>query len=234
MSGVAPRPYRQRRRAADAARTRKRLIAATRRLTLARGAPTVDAIAAAADVSVQTLYAHFGSKRALLLEVTRRAAGGTADYLERIRAEHESPLEALYAYAACFAAMAESPETLAHHLAYLQLDLTDPDFLRSARGQARVGDRAIRELIEEAVGQGELARATDVEGVARAVIAVLGGSLLAWAIRQEGTAEHWMRADLDAVLAPYRSRSGRGDGRLRGPRGGAASSPRAGSSRSAR
>jgi AcrR family transcriptional regulator len=67
MSGVAPRPYRQRRRAADAVKTRKRLIAATRRLTLARGAPTVDAIAAAADVSVQTLYAHFGSKRALLL-----------------------------------------------------------------------------------------------------------------------------------------------------------------------
>jgi AcrR family transcriptional regulator len=74
---MAPRTYTQRRRADDAARTRQRIVAATRRLTLAGGAPSVDAIAAASKVSVQTLYAHFGSKRGLLLatidEVQREA-----------------------------------------------------------------------------------------------------------------------------------------------------------------
>ena len=67
MAQMAPRPYNQRRRADDAARTRQRIVAATRRLTVAGGAPSVDAIAAAAKVSVQTVYAHFGSKRGLLL-----------------------------------------------------------------------------------------------------------------------------------------------------------------------
>jgi AcrR family transcriptional regulator len=67
MARMAPRPYRQRRRADEAARTRQRIVAATRRLTVAGGPPSVDAIAAAAKVSVQTVYAHFGSKRGLLL-----------------------------------------------------------------------------------------------------------------------------------------------------------------------
>ena len=33
--------------------------------------------------------------------------------------------------------------------------------------------------------------------------AVLGGSLLTWATYQEGSAARWVRADVDAVLAPY-------------------------------
>jgi AcrR family transcriptional regulator len=67
MPDVATRTYRQTRRADDAARTRKRIVAATRRLTVAGGAPSVDAIASGAKVSVQTIYAQFGSKRGLLL-----------------------------------------------------------------------------------------------------------------------------------------------------------------------
>ena len=78
MAGMAPRTYRQGRRAEDAARTRRRIIAATRRLTEAGGAPSVDAIAASARVSVQTVYTHFGSKRALLfatIDEVQRDAG---------------------------------------------------------------------------------------------------------------------------------------------------------------
>jgi len=82
MSGMAPRTYRQGRRAETAARTRRRIISATRRLTEADGAPSVDAIAAGAQVSVQTVYAHFGSKRGLLFatidEVQREAGLYTA------------------------------------------------------------------------------------------------------------------------------------------------------------
>ena len=64
---------------------------------LAPAQVTLTAIAAESGVTPSALVQRWGSKRALLLEVTRRAAGGTADYLERIRAEHESPREALYA-----------------------------------------------------------------------------------------------------------------------------------------
>lgn len=151
------------------------------------------------------LVQRFGSKRGLLLAVTGLAAEGTADFFARLRDRHGSPLLALHAYAECFAEMAESPETLAHHLGYLQLDLTDPDFRRHARDQARVADRAIRALLEEAVATGELARGTDIDTLTRVVIAVLGGSLLAWAVRQKGTAASWMRQDLESVLRQHRT-----------------------------
>ena len=101
--------------------------------------------------------------------------------------------------------MAESQETLAHHLSYLQLDFTDPDFRRHARDRARVVDTAILELLEEALAVGELAPGTELIALLRAVTAVLGGSLLAWGMRQEGSAAEWLRADLNAVLAPVRA-----------------------------
>ena len=176
---------------------------------------TLTEIAAEAGVTPSALVQRFGSKRRLLLEVIGTAAEGTEEYFARVRRESPSPLTALHAYAECFAEMAESPETLAHNLGYLQLDLTDPDFRKHARDQARVSDRAIRDLLEEAVAEGELARGTDLDMLTRAVIAVLGGSLLAWAIRQKGTPAQWMRADLDAVLRPHisrkRGRASRGD-----------------------
>ena len=160
-------------------------------------------IASEAGVTASALVQRFGSKRALLLEVIGLAAEGTVAYFARLRRESGSPLAALHTYAECFAEMAQSPETLAHHLGYLQLDLTDPDFRKHARDQARAADREIRDLLDDAVAKGELARGPDVDMLTRAVIAVLGGSLLAWAIRQEGTAAEWMRADLDAVLRPH-------------------------------
>ncbi|HJR54809.1 MAG TPA: TetR/AcrR family transcriptional regulator [Gemmatimonadota bacterium] len=167
---------------------------------------TLTEIASEAGVTPSALVQRFGSKRELLLEMIRRAAEGTAEYFAHIRRESASPLAALHAYAECFAEMAESPETLAHHLGYLQLDLTDPDFRKHARDQARAADGAIRDLLDDAVAEGELAHGTDLDMLMRSVIAVLGGSLLAWAIRQRGTAAKWIRADLDAVLRPHLSR----------------------------
>jgi AcrR family transcriptional regulator len=75
---MAPRTYRQGKRAEVAARTRRRILAATRRLTVEAGTPSVDSIAAGAKVSVQTVYAHFGSKRGLLfatIDDVQREAG---------------------------------------------------------------------------------------------------------------------------------------------------------------
>jgi AcrR family transcriptional regulator len=177
---------------------------------------TLAEIAAEAGVTSSALVQRFGSKRELLLSVTGLAAEGTGEFFSGLRAAHASPLAALHAYAACFAEMAETPETLAHHLGYLQMDLTDPDFRRHARDQARVADRAIRGLLEEAVDAGELVRGTDVGALMRAVIAVLGGSLLAWAVRQKGTAVNWMREDLDAVLRPHALEPSRFATRIRG------------------
>ena len=40
--------------------------------------------------------------------------------------------------------------------------------------------------------------------MARAINALAGGSLIAWAILREGSAEKWVRRDLETLLAPYR------------------------------
>ena len=50
---------------------------------------------------------------------------------------------------------------------------------------------------------GELDAGVNAARLARTIEALLGGSLLSWAFYQEGSAARWVRADLDAVLAPY-------------------------------
>src|SRR3712207_4103936 len=116
-----------------------------------------------------------------------------------LRGAHSSPLAALRAYADCSAAMGESPATLAHHLAYLQLDLTDPDFHRSTMAQARATRAALREIIAEAIDAGELTADVDPDALARTVEVTVGGSLIAWAFYREGRAVDWVREDLEAV-----------------------------------
>ena len=56
------------------------------------------------------------------------------------------------------AAMADTPETLANSLAFLQMDLVDPDFHHHALVHSRGMHAGIKALLDEAVEDGELAR----------------------------------------------------------------------------
>lgn len=160
-------------------------------------------IAGEAGLTAGALVQRFGSKRGLLLAVSARAAESTPAMFAQLRAAHASPLGAVRAYADCMAAMGESPGALAHHLAYLQLDLTDPDFHRHTMAQARATRAGLRDLLTAAVAAGELTPSLDVDALARTVEITVGGSLMAWAFYREGTAAAWVREDLDAVLKPY-------------------------------
>lgn len=62
-----------------------------------------------------------------------------------------------------------------------------------------------RALLDEAIAAGEIVPC-DTAGLARAVGAIAGGSLIAWAVFRSGTAEAWVRGDLETLLAPYRRR----------------------------
>jgi AcrR family transcriptional regulator len=166
------------------------------RLTLAQ-------VAAEVGVAPATLLQRFGSKRGLLLALARQGAAATGREYAAIREAHPSPLAALFALADCMAHMAATPEELANHLASLHIDLTDPDFHFLALEQARAARAAVRGFVEAAVAAGEL-MPCDTARLGRAVQAVLGGSLLAWAIEREGTAVDWMREGLETLLEPYR------------------------------
>lgn len=166
---------------------------------------TLAVIAEQAGVTAGALVQRFGSKRDLLLVISERFSNGTGEMFAQLRQGHRSPLAMLRAYSDCMAQMASSPAALARNFAYLQIDLTDPDFRKNLARQAKASQEELRQLIREAIAAKELRPTTNVKQLARLIEAVVGGSMMAWAFHQEGTAQKSMRRDLDAVLKPYLS-----------------------------
>jgi hypothetical protein len=101
------------------------------------------------------------------------------------------------------AQLAQSPAALARNLAYLQIDLADPDFREQLAVQAKATRAGLIDLLTDAVAAGELKRGTDVAALARTVEAIVSGSLMTWAFYSEGPAERWIRDDVNAVLTPH-------------------------------
>lgn len=170
---------------------------------LGPGELTLAHIAEEAGVTAGLLVQRFGSKRDLLLSLSEQFSGGTGEMFAELRKGHRSPLAVLRAYSDCMAHMAATPATFARNFAYLQIDLTDPDFRKHLMKHARASREELEKLIREAIKAGELLPSTNPRQLARTVEAVVGGSMLSWAFYQEGPAAKWMRHDLDAVLKPY-------------------------------
>ena len=196
---MSPRP----RKASD-----EEILAAAHRTIqrLGPGELTLAAIAAEAGVTAGALVQRFGSKRELLLALAEGAATGSAEFLDGFAREHASPLARVREYARCMAHLAESPAALARNLAYLQIDLTDPDFRAHLATQARATRAWLEGQLARAVQAGELAPATDARALARTVETVLAGSLLTWAYYQDESREpaaSWLVHDVDAAIAPH-------------------------------
>ena len=167
------------------------------------GELTLAAIADEAGVTPAVLVQRFGSKRDLLLALAERFADGTGALIAGFAKRHRSPLAAIRAYAACMADLASSPAAFARSLAYLQIDLTDPDFRQHLLKQAIATRAGLRGLIDASRAAGELSAQVAPGRLARTIEAVIGGSMLSWALYQQGSAARWIRADVEAVLAPY-------------------------------
>ena len=185
--------------------TDEQVFAATHRAVtrLAPNELTLAEIAKEAGVTAGALAQRFKSKRLLLLALSRAAAASTDGFIAQLKATHRSPLAAVRAYAECMAQLAQSPAALARNLAYLQIDLADPEFREQLTVQAKATRAGLRDLLESAVAAGELTRGTDVAALARTVEAMVNGSLMTWAFYHDGPAERWIREDVNLVLAPY-------------------------------
>ena len=162
---------------------------------------TLADIAGEAGITASALVQRFGSKRALLLSLAEQMAGATGATFAGFASR--SPLATIRAYGRCMAGLGPSAEALAHNLAWLQQDLSDPDFRRCTLRQARATRRELERLVREAVAAGELASDTDPAALARAIEITVGGSLMAWAVYQEGTSAAWIAHDLERLLGPY-------------------------------
>ena len=170
---------------------------------LGPGELTLADIAREAGVTAGLLVQRFGSKRDLMLALSERFSGGTAEMFAELRRAHRSPLAAIRAYSDGMAHLASSPAALARNFSYLQIDLTDPAFRAHLSKQARATRLELQRLIRDAIAANELTSATSPKQLARTIEAVVAGSMMSWAFYQEGTAAKWMRHDLDAILKPY-------------------------------
>jgi AcrR family transcriptional regulator len=164
---------------------------------------TLNHVAKEAGLTAGALVQRFGSKRGLLLALMERFSESAREMFDALRASSPSPLGAIHAYARGMAQMGETPDALAHHLAWLQQDLADPDFRKYMLAQARATRRELQRLVREATDAGELHGPLDAAAVARAIEVTVTGSLMSWAVHQEGTAKAWVQHDIEATLRPW-------------------------------
>jgi AcrR family transcriptional regulator len=167
---------------------------------------TLADVAGEVGLSAATLVQRFGSKRGLMLALAQSARDSVEACFDAVRASNPSPLAAVLAAGTEMTRYVNSPEEMANHLAFLQTDLSDPDFYALMLENSRRIIAGYRRLLDEAVAARELVPC-DTARLARAVDALASGSLIGWAVYREGTAEAWVRHDLNTLLERYRRKA---------------------------
>lgn len=166
---------------------------------------TLGAVAKEAGLAPATLVQRFGSKRGLLLALAERAPDDTRAVFARARtAAPDSPVKALHDAYAAMAVGINTPQEMANNLAFLQLDLTDPEFRAHAAAQTSAFREATAALLDAAVFAGELRDAMDTSRTARSLHVVFSGTLLLWAVDGEGDPLALLHADIEDTLHPFR------------------------------
>ena len=163
------------------------------RLTLQRVADEV-------GLSAPTLVQRFGSKRGLLLAMGDQAAAGWPEVFAAARARTQSPLDSLVGALVDLTSHVATPEAMANSIAFLQIDLSDPEFHERAVASMRRMRDLMAELLAEAVEAGELGPGTDTVALADSVMNAYNGALISWAIFREGRLADRLRRELDHVL----------------------------------
>jgi AcrR family transcriptional regulator len=164
---------------------------------------TLADVAREAGLTAAALVHRFGSRRGLLLAFVQQGPSMVDDCFVAVRATHASPLAALVAAATDMAEHVRSPDELVNSLAFLQIDLTDPDFRKPALAHSKHVLAGYEVLVRDAIDAGELL-ACNAQRLAQAVQAVTGGSLINWAIHREGRVSAFVRRDLETLLRPLR------------------------------
>jgi AcrR family transcriptional regulator len=153
MAPAVKRPYDNTRRQAQARATRLRIIEASRFLFIEHGYPatTLEAIVAAADTSLPTLYRLFASKRALLKTVLDVSFGGDDQpvafgdrpQVQAARAEQD-PVALVRSFARIGRDFMQRSSAIMHVLATAaQVDPDAAQLLEEIRRQRRTGQSRI-------------------------------------------------------------------------------------------
>ena len=162
---------------------------------------TLAAVAEEVGLVPGTVLQRFGSKHGLLVAMARQSAVDAQALRERVREEHGSPLAAIVAFAGEWMAPMASPERFANHLAFLCMDLADPQLHEHALAVHKAQGRAIETLLAEAVSKGELRAGTDTAALAGSVQAIIAGAGLTWALDRQGALPQRLQREISSLLA---------------------------------
>jgi AcrR family transcriptional regulator len=164
---------------------------------------TLADVAKEAGVVPATLIQRFHTKRELLLANCKAWTADVAGHFAVARAKHGSPLKTLIELLVESSGFAATPQSMANFLAYLQIDLTDPEFHAILLTQFASTRDQTNKLLEEAVAAREL-KSCDTHELTRLVQQLNYGAMLDWAVYRKGSLASSLRASLEALLLPYR------------------------------
>jgi len=176
------------------------------RRAIDRHGPAVFTLAHITDeigLAPATLVQRFGSKRRLILALKARLPGETAAAFTEAEAD-DLPTDRLQSALRQLTDGVDTPAVLANRLAFLQLDLTDPEVHAIAIAHQTELRSQIRACLVAATAAGELVR-HDHTRLAQAIATAWFGSLTTWSLAGETDLPGWLRRDIETVLAPYRS-----------------------------
>jgi AcrR family transcriptional regulator len=205
------RKYVSHRRQAQARETRSQIVEAARRLFIARGytGTTIEQIAQEADVSVETVYAVFGNKRALLSRLVGVSVVGDDEpvpLLERegpqaVRREHNQQRQiAIFAHD-----IREIMERVGPVFGIMRTAAeTEPDIAALLRGILEERMQGMAQFVRWLAGNGRLRAAMSLEDAAETTWAVTSAEVHHLLTVDRGWSgdryEAWLRDTLTRLL----------------------------------
>lgn len=155
-------------------------------------------------LSAATLVQRFGSKRLLLLAMLQQVVGLVSHrFLEKVD-KGQSPLETLYAAALERTDPTHGPENIANILAFLLMEINDPDFQAIAEASAREAVDTYKLMLDNAIEAGELSPAgIDTQHLAESIHGMTLGSLMMRVIFRDTESRTRTRRDLDTLLRSF-------------------------------
>ncbi|WP_329108631.1 TetR/AcrR family transcriptional regulator [Micromonospora sp. NBC_01699] len=170
---------------------------------------TLADVAQRTGASPATLVKRFGSKRGLLVAVSRRGVQDVTEAFREPRREGVSALDRLEDVLAGLTGGIKRHEQMAHHVAFLMMDLTDPELYAQAGDFTAALRDGIRGLLAEAARTGELAGAgagAELDELAEALLIAYNGMMITWALQPRGVLGDRVRGQFRFLLRPYRRR----------------------------
>ena len=160
---------------------------------------TLSRVAQILGVTPAAVRQRFGSKRGLLVEMSKRRVEQTELRFSAARAAFSSPLEALQAAFVGEMDQIGEPQQIANAFSAYTDNIGDPEMRAAFATELAAMERHVGELLNEAVACGELDRPVTAQLVST-VLAAVEGTMLIWAIAPRGDIKARIREAVEVTL----------------------------------